>query len=86
VHCTERSLARNAAADMTRHHRRHRRRQAGSTGSYRPMVEVRRDRGSRGGSPGKLGILTRGAQSERPRDRRQSGVVDIEGRLRREVH
>ena len=50
------------------------------------MVGVRRDRGEPGGSPGKLGFLTRGAQSERPREKRQSGVVDIEDSLRREVH
>jgi hypothetical protein len=35
---------------------------------------------------GKLGMLTRGAQSERPKERRQSGVVDIDGNLRPEVH
>jgi hypothetical protein len=46
---------------MRRHYQRHRRRQAGSTGSYGPMVEVRRDQGEPGGSPGKLGMLTRGA-------------------------
>jgi hypothetical protein len=31
-------------------------------------------------------MLTRGAQSERPRKKRQSGVVDIDGSLRPEVH
>ena len=36
--------------------------------------------------PGKLGTLVRGAQSERPRKERQSGVVKVNGRLRGEVH
>jgi hypothetical protein len=35
---------------------------------------------------GKLAMLTRGAQSERPRKRRQSGVVDVDGSLQLEVH
>ena len=36
--------------------------------------------------PGKLGTLVRGAQSERPKKERQSGVVKVDGRLRGEVH
>jgi hypothetical protein len=40
----------------------------------------------RGGTPGKLGMLVRGAMSARPRQRRQSGVVDINGELREGVH
>jgi len=40
----------------------------------------------RGGAPGKLGMLTRGAQSEGLRQRRQSGVMDINGGLRQGVH
>jgi len=31
-------------------------------------------------------MATRGAQSERPRTRRQSGVVDLDGSLRPELH
>ena len=36
--------------------------------------------------PGKLGTLVRGAQSERPKKERQSGVVKVDGSLRGEVH
>ena len=36
--------------------------------------------------PGKLGTLGRGAQSERPKKERQSGVVKVDGSLRGEVH
>ena len=43
-------------------------------------------RGETGGNPGKLGRPIRGAQSERPREKRQSGVVDMDGRLRQGVH
>jgi hypothetical protein len=51
------------------------------------IVEIRRDRGGTGGTLGeKLGLLTRGAWSERPRERRQSGVMDVDGSLRPEVH
>src|SRR5271155_5565164 len=35
-----------------------------------------RSRGETGGNPGKLGRPIRGAQSERLREKRQSGVVD----------
>lgn len=37
-------------------------------------------------NPGKLGRLIRGAQSEPPTEKRQSGVVDIDGGLRQGVH
>jgi hypothetical protein len=47
---------------------------------------VGRGRGETGGSLGKLGRLIRGAQSEWPREKRQSGVVDIDGGLRQGVH
>jgi hypothetical protein len=50
------------------------------------MIRVRRDRSEPGGGPGKPEMLTRGTQSERLTKRRQSGVVDIEGSLRQEVH
>jgi hypothetical protein len=36
--------------------------------------------------PGKLGKLVRGAQSERPKKERQSGVVKVDIRLRGKVH
>jgi hypothetical protein len=47
---------------------------------------VRRGQGGTGGTPGKLGRLIRGVWSERPREKRQSGVVDVDGSLRLEVH
>jgi hypothetical protein len=56
-----------------------------STEECRLIVEIRRGRGETGGTRGKLGMLTRGGQSERLRERRQSGV-DVDGSLRPEVH
>ena len=47
---------------------------------------VGRGRGETGGNLRKLRRLIRGAQSERPREKRQSGVVDIDGGLRQGVH
>jgi hypothetical protein len=40
----------------------------------------------RGGTPGKLGMLARETQSEGLRQRKQSGVMDINGGLRQGVH
>lgn len=40
----------------------------------------------RGSTPGKLGRLTHGAQSEGARQRRQIGAVDIDGGLREGWH
>jgi len=40
-------------------------------------------RGETWWNPGKLAVLTRGAQAERLRERRQSGVVDFDGSLGR---
>jgi hypothetical protein len=42
-------------------------------------------RGETCGTRGKLAMLTRG-ESERPRKRRQSGVVDLDGNLGPELH
>jgi hypothetical protein len=51
--------------------------QARSTARCKPTVEVRPGRGEIGTAPEKLGRLVRGAQSERPKKERQSGVVNM---------
>jgi len=45
-----------------------------------------RGRGETCRNPGKLGRLIRGGQLERSREKRQSGVVDIDGGPRQGVH
>jgi hypothetical protein len=80
VHHTE------AQGNSRRHHRRHYRRQACSRGWCWPIIGESRGRGETGDTLGKPGMLTRGGQSERPKKRRQSGVVDVDGSLRPEVH
>jgi hypothetical protein len=80
------SLAWKAAAHVGRHHRRYHRREACSTGACGLIDGVGRGQGETGGNPGKLGKLIRGAQPERPREKRQSGVVDIDGGLHQGVH
>jgi hypothetical protein len=78
------SLARKATAHVRRHHWR----QACSTGPCGPIDGIGRGRGrgETGGKPGKLGRLIRGTQSEQPREKRQNGVVDIDGDPRQGVH
>jgi hypothetical protein len=51
------------------------------------IVEVRLGRRETGGPPGEAKERwSGGAQSERPKKERQSGVVKVDSRLRGEVH
>jgi hypothetical protein len=86
VHCSERCLAPEAPPYGQRHYQRYHRHQVNSTGRREPIVGLMWAEVKRGGTPGKLEMLTRGAQSEGLRQRRQSGVVDINGGLRQGVH
>jgi hypothetical protein len=80
----ERCLARRRQRNRRRQFRHRHRRQACWTGQEESITEVRWGRCGRGetcGALGKLAMLTQEAQSERPRKRRQSGVVDLDGNL-----
>ena len=55
-------------------------------GVMTPIVRVMQAEVRRGKTLGKLRMLTRWGQSEEQRQRRQSGVVDINGGLHRGIY